>query len=467
MKTQRRILIRVAFPMAVFFAGLITCYGENPPGAPDLDGDGIPNIVDPDVDNDGLPNGVDPNVDGGIALTGPYKGKYIGDHLNNDNPAEDDIDGDDQDDDSLGELDIDGDSINDDDDFEKDIDGDGRDDDLATELDIDGDGRNDDDLDEDDIDGDGLDDNDDANEHDIDGDGLTDDIDEDIDGDDRLNSGDQDDDTDGDGLLNNDPNEHNSDGDDEDDSEDSDDDNDGEQDDDDLDHHPEDGENEVESELTLGPGANSESEGKVEVQSFGTGESQFEIELSHIPAGDYDIVINGIAQGTITASGEGSEAEGDVEYETDPDDEDERLLDFEIFGLPLEIKKNGIVYFQGTIPTPSESGGQSSGGPINLGTAPTALVGLTWILDDGSPSDRLNFIDSANGSKTDIPTGTNSDSFTYTYNPTSITEADLIITYAVGRWDEYKLNFDASSYIVTEYKEGVFDKLDAGVIKSG
>ena len=282
-----------------------------------------------------------------------------------------------------------------------------------------------------------------------------------------MNSGDQDDDTDGDGLLNDDPNEHNSDGDDEDDSEDSDDDNDGEQDDDDTDHHPEDGESEVELKLTLGPGANSESEGKVEVQSFGTGESQFEIELSGVPAGDYDIVIDGVVQGTISAFGEGSEAEGDVEYETNPDDEDERLLDFEVFGLPLEIKKDGIVYFQGTIPTPSESGGQSSGGPINLGTAPTSLVGLTWILDDGSPSDRLNFIDSANGSKTDIPTGTNSDSFSYTYNPTSITEADLIVTYAVGRWDEYKLNFDASSYIVTEYKEGVFDKLDAGVIKNG
>ena len=31
--------------MAVFFAGLITCYGENPPGAPDLDGDGRLDLI--------------------------------------------------------------------------------------------------------------------------------------------------------------------------------------------------------------------------------------------------------------------------------------------------------------------------------------------------------------------------------------------------------------------------------------
>ena len=81
--------------------------------APDLDGDGIPNIVDPDVDGDGIPNGLDDNVDGGIAVSGPYAGQYVGDHLRNDNPAELDIDGDGLADDSLGETDIDGDSMQD------------------------------------------------------------------------------------------------------------------------------------------------------------------------------------------------------------------------------------------------------------------------------------------------------------------------------------------------------------------
>ena len=40
----------------------------------DIDGDGIPNIVDPDVDNDGIPNALDRNVDGGVAKAGPFRG---------------------------------------------------------------------------------------------------------------------------------------------------------------------------------------------------------------------------------------------------------------------------------------------------------------------------------------------------------------------------------------------------------
>ena len=55
---------------------------------------------------------------------GPLIGRYVGDHLKNDDPAEKDIDG--------GRL-------KDDDDAERDIDGDGRNDDAGDEFDIDGD----------------------------------------------------------------------------------------------------------------------------------------------------------------------------------------------------------------------------------------------------------------------------------------------------------------------------------------
>src|SRR5436190_11825070 len=99
----------------------------------DLDGDGIPNISDPDIDNDGIPNGLDPNVDGGIAVSGKFKGKYIGDRLPNGHPGEKDIDDDGLPNDSAAELDIDGDGIP-----------------NATDDDIDGDGiLNADDTDDD------------------------------------------------------------------------------------------------------------------------------------------------------------------------------------------------------------------------------------------------------------------------------------------------------------------------------
>ena len=45
--------------------------------APDLDGDGVPNIVDPDIDNDGIPNALDDNIDGGIARSGPLDRKSV------------------------------------------------------------------------------------------------------------------------------------------------------------------------------------------------------------------------------------------------------------------------------------------------------------------------------------------------------------------------------------------------------
>ncbi len=102
----------------------------------DLDRDGIPNVVDPDIDNDGIPNGSDANVDGGVALSGPLRGRYIGDRLPNNHPAEHDIDDDGLDDHSAAEHDIDGDGIPNS--IDDDIDGDGIP--NATDTDDDSDG---------------------------------------------------------------------------------------------------------------------------------------------------------------------------------------------------------------------------------------------------------------------------------------------------------------------------------------
>ncbi len=322
--------------------------------AADLDGDGIPNLVDPDIDSDGIPNAVDPNVDGGIARSGPFAGRYIGDHLENDSPAEKDIDGDELLDDSLGELDIDGDSFRDDDDAERDIDGDGRDDDSPTELDIDGDGRKDDDLSEDDIDGDGRDD-DDSLEDDIDGDGVGDDVDDDIDGDGRPNASEFEYDTDGDGLLDDDPEERDTDGDGLDDREDSDDDNDGIADEDDPDHRPESDEVEVELYLTAGSAAPAGSRVKVKVQRMAFGEVVFGIDAEDLSAGDYELVIDGVSRGILALESDGDKTKGEIDFETTPDYEGEQLLDFEVIGLPIQIVRNGVVYFSGIVPIPPEA----------------------------------------------------------------------------------------------------------------
>lgn len=185
MKSHSTKVLVSLFPIAALSLLLAGAPAHAAATAADLDGDGIPNVVDPDVDNDGIPNGLDRNVDGGVAKSGPKRGRYVGDRLRNSAPTERDIDADGLTDDSLSEEDIDGDGLQDDAANELDIDGDGLPDDAFAERDEDGDGR--------------LDSA--RSEHDIDGDGIDNDVDNDVDGDGLDNDNSAENDEDGDGLA--------------------------------------------------------------------------------------------------------------------------------------------------------------------------------------------------------------------------------------------------------------------------
>lgn len=335
---------------------LLAMLGWNPGlaaagAAPDLDGDGIPNIVDPDVDNDGIPNALDRNVDGGIAKTGPYAGKYIGDHIENENPAEDDIDDDGLADDSLAEADVDGDGRPDDSDLEDDIDGDGRKDDSAAEHDIDGDGKDDDSDEEDDIDGDGRDD-DDPEEQDIDGDGRLDGVDDDEDGDGRKNGDADEDDIDGDGRHNDDPDEHDDDGDGTEDRYDDDDDNDGVGDIDDPGHVGDDDETEIKLDLNRLGAAPNGSEASAKFRRLATGTARFKVEADDLAAGTYDVFVGGLSRGAFVVKGGGGG--GDIVFKTTPTG-DAIQLDFEVAGETVVIRLNGQDYFSGVMSSAPDS----------------------------------------------------------------------------------------------------------------
>ena len=351
---------------------------------PDLDGDGIPNIVDPDIDNDGVPNALDRNVDGGIARSGPYSGRYIGDHLDNDSPAEKDIDDDGEKDDSLADRDIDGDGLADDSPLETDIDGDHRADDSTAERDIDGDARNNDDSAEVDIDGDGFDDDDDS-EMDIDGDSRDDSSDADIDGDSRDNGDSTEDDTDGDGRSDEASDESDDDGDGTMDRDDEDDDNDGVQDNDDGDHHNETDEAEVEVTLDRAAAAPSGSRSRVKIQKMATGKVELQVDARDVPAGAYDVAINGTSIGQLTVLADGNDTRGEQEWETAANKPEEINLTVEVIGQPITVSLNGVVYFSGTVPTPpppdaggGEGGGEDDGSgtaTVNFAAAPGAPAG--------------------------------------------------------------------------------------------
>jgi hypothetical protein len=280
-----------ALAIAAFTAVSAPCANAAPR---DIDGDGIPNRLDSDVDGDGIRNGDDRNVDGGLCKRGPKRGQYVGDRLANGSSKE------------------------------KDIDDDGLTDDSANEKDIDGDGL--------------LDDS--PREKDIDGDGVPDDSDDDIDGDEKKNG--LDDDCDGDGRKRGRDDDDDGDGDDDD--SDDDDDNDGISDGDDF--------GEVEIGLTRSEAAPSVSRVRVKIGRSPSGEIELEFDGRNFPAGTYDVVVNGSKIGELEMVDDDGRTEGEVEFETTPDEPDENALPFDPSGLPVEIKQGSTVLFSGKVPTP-------------------------------------------------------------------------------------------------------------------
>lgn len=357
--TRKWVALQAAALLALSSSPVSAVYWHGHKSIKDLDGDGTPDLVDPDIDNDGIPNSSDPNVDGGIALTGPFAGKYIGDREENSNPAEKDIDGDGLADDSLAEKDIDGDGKPDDSSLEDDIDGDGKKDDMDDDLD--GDGKRNDDASEDDIDGDGRDD-DDPSEDDIDGDGKTDDVDDDIDGDGKRNDDASELDRDGDGIANDDPADTDEDGDGIQDRNDSDDDNNGTSDIDEPNHQSEDGEQEVQSDLArvAAPGGSSAS---VIYQLLGTGSAKLTVDVRDATVGSYDLLVGGVVRGTLVVGQESSKTRGTLVFKTADSGSGDLLLDFPVAQQPVELRQGAVVFFSGTAPaapTSDDNGGVGS-----------------------------------------------------------------------------------------------------------
>ena len=130
-------------------------------------------------------------------------------------------------------------------------------------------------------------------------------------------------------------------------------------------HHPDDDEMEVEVDLTPGAGAPTGSESEVEIQRLATGKIILKINACDLPAGSYDIVIGGIVRGPLVLVDDGEQTEGETKFETNPNQIDELLLDFDVFEEPVALEQGGVVFFSGTIPMAPvlPGGGEGGGGP--------------------------------------------------------------------------------------------------------
>lgn len=392
-----------------------------------LDADGIPNITDPDIDNDGLPNGQDPNVDGGIATSGKFQGKYIGDRLPDDHPAEKDVDDDGLSDDSAAELDIDGDGKADDSADELDIDGDGRNDDAADELDIDGDGKADDAPHEYDIDGDGLSN---ANDSDIDGDGL-------------LNS--VDDDDDGDGVA------------------------------DATDDSP----SGAASMVSPGPvnppvavpvgdgNAPAALTGLVYVVRQNNGAIEANLNFASAAAGAETDPLGDNDPFAYTYTPSGTTASLRLQFKTDKWDEYDlnyatgRYVRREFDKNVLKDTDTGHFNLEGAATPPQPPTGGGTVTQVGDGTAPASIAGVNWMVKqlNGRLEANLAFTTATTGSEND-PDGDIA-LFTYVYESNGAT-ATLRLNFKPGKWDEYDLNFATGLLTRREFKNNALNDTDAG-----
>ncbi len=76
----------------------------------------------------------------------------------------------------------------------------------------------------------------------------------------------------------------------------------------------------------------------------------FRVEIEDVPAGAYELFVGGENRGTITVTDTGGETEGEIEFDTEPDDPGEILLDFDPRGKIIEIEQGGTVFLSRAFP---------------------------------------------------------------------------------------------------------------------
>ncbi|MGB5717658.1 MAG: hypothetical protein WBN81_11255 [Gammaproteobacteria bacterium] len=107
----------------------------------------------------------------------------------------------------------------------------------------------------------------------------------------------------------------------------------------------------VDNEVALiNSGVNASAKGKVRFRSDNDCDQDFRVEIEDLPLGNYQLYVGGIEQGDITVSLVDSEPEGEIEFDTDPDEPGEVLLDFDPRGQLIEVRQGGTTYLSRTFP---------------------------------------------------------------------------------------------------------------------
>jgi hypothetical protein len=91
----------------------------------------------------------------------------------------------------------------------------------------------------------------------------------------------------------------------------------------------------------LNTGEIANAKGKARLRVRDDCDEDFRVEIEDVPLGDYDIRVGGVHRGTFTTANVGGEVEGQIEFDSNPDEPGELLLDFDPSGQLTEILDAG------------------------------------------------------------------------------------------------------------------------------
>ena len=108
------------------------------------------------------------------------------------------------------------------------------------------------------------------------------------------------------------------------------------------------------------PAAGAGGRAKARIRTRDDCDRDFRVEIEDVPVGGYELFVGGVLRGTIDVAFDPStgENEGQIEFDTDPDDPGDRLLDFDPVGQTVEIVQGGTVFFSSVF-DPADPGAQT------------------------------------------------------------------------------------------------------------
>ncbi len=111
-------------------------------------------------------------------------------------------------------------------------------------------------------------------------------------------------------------------------------------------------------EAVTSTGVDADGSAKARLRTRDDCERDFQVEIEDVPSGAYDVYVGGVLRGVLTVVDTGFGIAGELEFDTDPDDPGQVLLDFDPTGAAVEVRQGATVFFSSAF-TGSGGGGGS------------------------------------------------------------------------------------------------------------